>query len=202
MSCEPRPIATRTSHSDPEAPLTTVAYSAEATGASAPLTLSASRRLRRVVSGLVAAVVLVGGWFLLAPVAIGGPTSYVVTQGVSMLPRFQPNGLVLTRAQNSYHVGEIVAYHNHQLKAVVMHRIVARDGSRYVMKGDNNDFRDSYHPTRSDLIGREWISIPHGGAFFQFLRKPIVFGVIIGVLSMISASAYAPRKSRRRRRHG
>jgi signal peptidase I len=165
--------------------------------------VSRRQRLRGAPSALVAVAVVAIGWFVFAPVAIGGPTSYVVTDGISMLPHFKANGLVLTRAEGSYHVGEVAAYHNLDLHAVVMHRIVAIDGDRYVFKGDNNSFQDSYHPTKSQIVGKESEYIPNVGSVLSFLRKPFTFGLIIGLLGVIAASAYMPSQSRRRRRrHG
>ena len=51
-------------------------------------------------------------WYFFAPPALGGSTTYVFTDGVSMEPRFHTGDLVLVRSQSSYHVGEIVAYRN------------------------------------------------------------------------------------------
>lgn len=116
-----------------------------------------------------------------------------------MLPRFHADSLVITRKQDSYHVGEVVAYHNHQLHAVVMHRIVARDGDRFVFKGDNNDFRDRYHPTKADLVGREWVYWPGAGRYLVWLRDPMTFAVVVGLVALLSVRPQ--KRSRRRRRH-
>lgn len=117
-----------------------------------------------------------------------------------MLPHFHAGGLVITKERSSYHVGEVVAYHNSELHAVVMHRIVAIDGDRYVFKGDNNDFRDSYHPTASQLVGQEWIYWPSGGKYLHLLRTPFLFAILMAFLGVI---AFRPEHSkiRRRRRH-
>jgi signal peptidase I len=156
------------------------------------------RRVAIVAAGVVLAVV---AWAFLGPVALGGPASYVVTDGVSMLPHFKADGLVITHERDSYHVGEIVAYHNHYLHTVVMHRIVALDGERYVFKGDNNSSPDGYHATRADLIGEEWLYWPGGGGLLKKVRQPVAFAVIIGLLGLFAAQGFAPRRSRRRTRH-
>ena len=137
---------------------------------------------------------------MFAPPVIGGSTSYVVTHGASMLPSFVPNSLVITREQDDYRVGDVVAYHNEQLDAVVLHRIVARDDDRYVFRGDNNDYLDSYHPTESKLIGEEWLYWPAGGKYLLLLRDPAVFGGIIGLVTLFSLVPAAHRPRRRRHR--
>ncbi len=118
-----------------------------------------------------------------------------------MLPHFRADGLVITRARDSYHVGEVVAYHNHKLHAVVMHRIVARDGSRYVFKGDNNNYRDRYHATKTDLVGQEWVYWPGAGKYLKDVRSPVTFGIVMAILALIASTAFTPQRSRRRRRH-
>jgi signal peptidase I len=156
-------------------------------------------RVRSVLRWLVGACLAVLLWALFAPTAIGGPAAYVVTDGTSMLPHFHGDGLVVTHTRSSYDVGMVVAYHNAELHAVVMHRIVARDGDRYVFKGDNNDFRDKYHATRADLVGQEWIYWPGAGRYLQWLRSPLFFGSLIFAITLIGMRS--PRAPRRRRRH-
>lgn len=152
----------------------------------------------RSLSGIAISAFALGFWLLLGPVAIGGPASYVITDGISMLPNFHGDGLVITQRQDQYHVGEVVAYHNEQLHAVVMHRIVGRDGKRFVFKGDNNDFRDQYHPTKAELVGKEWVYWPGAGRYLLMLRDPWTFAVIIGGITML---AFAGSDRSRRRRH-
>lgn len=156
-------------------------------------------RLKKTLAFLASAAVLALGWTVLGPTSVGGQASYVVTDGISMLPHFRADGLVITRVRDSYALGDVVAYHNAQLHAVVMHRIVGRDGDRFIMKGDNNDFYDSYHPTGGDIVGQEWVYVPRVGQYFRWLRKPVTFGVLIGLLTLIAVRV--PRHSRRRRRH-
>jgi signal peptidase I len=162
---------------------------------------SRARRGATVFAGCAVFALFLGFWFTLAPTTIGGRASYVVVEGTSMLPHFRADGLVLMRAQGNYHVGEVVAYHNRQLHEVVMHRIVARDGDHYVFQGDNNNFRDSYHPAKADLVGKEWMYWPGGGTYLQAVRSPVSFGLIVAVLGLIAGTAFVPSTNRKRRRH-
>lgn len=115
-----------------------------------------------------------------------------------MEPRFHTGDLALVRPQASYRVGEIVAYHSNLLDTVVLHRIVARQGSLYVFKGDNNDFIDPRAVRRAELIGKLWVHIPHGGVVLAMVHTPIAIALLIAVLGF--ALVFGAGKARRRRR--
>ena len=144
---------------------------------------------------------LVGlGWFYLAPSRIGGFTTYVTTHGVSMEPRFHTGDLALVRPAGQYKVGDVVAYHSSLLHMVVMHRIVAIHGGHYTFKGDNNNFLDPVHPTRSQLVGKLWVHLPRAGVLLNWLHTPMVDGVMFGFLGLILLSSFGEKERRRRRR--
>lgn len=155
---------------------------------------------RRAWSLLATAAVLAAAWLLLAPPQLGGSTSYVIASGVSMLPRFHAGDVVVLRRQASYHPGEVAAYHNQQLGVVVMHRIIASRGGRYVFRGDNNDFTDSYQPTRAQIVGAEWVRLPGAGRYLLTLHQPLVAGAALALLWVFSFSPQASSR-RQRRRH-
>ena len=157
------------------------------------------RRSRKLLTTTAGLIVLAGAWFYLAPVQLGGSTSYVVTHGISMEPRFHTGDLAILRSQPSYHVGEIVAYHNYKLHRTVLHRIIARDGSRYVFKGDNNNFVDPEHPAASQLIGALWVHIPRVGGVLQSVRSPALIGLLLAVGVILLTGVAAARQGRRRR---
>lgn len=158
---------------------------------------------KRVLRYAVWAAMIVGLWFAMAPVQIGGYDSYVITDGTSMLPHIHGGGLVITRKDSNYRVGEVVAYHNAQLgNAVILHRIIKIDNGRYTFKGDNNKEADLYPPLKDKLVGREWIYWPSGGQFAKNLRVPYVGAAIIGLLTLFAfAGDFTSASPRRRRRH-
>lgn len=152
----------------------------------------------------VLATIAVGilAWEALAPPQLGGSTSYVITTGISMLPRYHAGDLVLLRREATYHIGEVAGYHNGQLGVTVMHRIVAVEGAHYLFKGDNNDFIDSFHPTAAQIVGAEWIHLPGWGSFLLTLRTPLVGAVVLGVMWLfVFWPRSGSRRQRRRRRH-
>lgn len=165
-------------------------------GTSTRLSTHKLRTPLRVATTLALVYVM---WLGLAPVQLGGSASYVVTEGTSMLPRFKADGLVITRVQDEYRVGQVVAYHNREMHAIVMHRIMARDGNRYVFKGDNNNFVDEYQPTQLDIVGKEIVYWPGVGRYLKVFRDPINFAIAIALIALFSLRV--PRRSRRRRRH-
>jgi signal peptidase I len=144
--------------------------------------------------------VAIPAWLYFAPTNVGGTTRYVATSGVSMEPRFHTGDLAIVRPASSYRVGEIAAYHSTLLHTIVLHRIVAIHGNRYVFKGDNNNFLDPINPTRSDLLGTLWIHIPHGGIFLKDVHNPFVAGVLAAVILMFAVFGFGERKRRRNRR--
>jgi signal peptidase I len=164
--------------------------------------LQAMRRhpLKKLLAVTLGLIVLGSLWFYFAPAPLGGSTTYVVTHGVSMEPHFHTGDLAIVRSQSSYHVGEVVAYHNKELHTIVLHRIIGRDGNRYIFKGDNNDFIDFEHPAASQLIGALWLHIPGAGATLQSIRSPALVGILVGAGLLLSMGGVFVRRRRLRRR--
>lgn len=156
----------------------------------------------RLLAALPSLVLCITAWVIFAPTQLGGPVSYAVTSGVSMLPNFHAGDLVLLRSQPSYHVGEVAGYHNGRLGVTVMHRIVAVDGDHYVFKGDNNTWVDSYQPTAGQIVGAEWIHLPGWGSVLLALRAPVAVAILLGLMWMVVFwPRSATRRERRRHRH-
>lgn len=154
-------------------------------------------------SGLATlALLIIAGvaWFYFAPTTIGGSTRYVMTRGVSMEPRFHTGDLAIVRPASEYRVGEVVAYWSTALKTVVLHRIIAKDGNSYEFKGDNNHFIDPVRPTRSELLGKLWLHVPHGGRVLQMLHTPIAAALMCAVLALLAIFGVKEGGRRRRRR--
>jgi signal peptidase I len=161
-------------------------------------------KTHRLRSGLITgALLLLAGafWLFLAPPIIGGSTSYVITSGVSMEPHFHTGDLAIVRAADDYRVGEVVAYHSTLLHVVVLHRIIAIQGGRYVVKGDNNNFVDPTRPTRSQLIGALWVHIPRGGRVFGALHSPITAAVLCGLVALLLIGTGETKRRRDGRRN-
>ncbi|HUB73824.1 MAG TPA: signal peptidase I [Solirubrobacteraceae bacterium] len=159
-----------------------------------------TRPIRWLISGVIGLFVAGCAWYCLAPTSLGGSATYVVTHGVSMEPRFHTGDLAIVRSQSHYRVGEIAAYRNKMLGTVVLHRIVGREGDRYLFKGDNNHFVDFEHPLGNQLIGALWLHLPGAGADLHSIRSPALVGLLAlaGAL-LLFGGAFVRRRGRARR---
>jgi signal peptidase I len=154
------------------------------------------KRWRRGLAGALLLVVLYAT-AALWPAALGGATNYVTTHGSSMEPGFHQGDLALVRRSNHYDVGDIVAYRGQTLKGVtVLHRIVGKTATGYRFKGDNNSFVDPDTPTQSQLIGKLWVHVPHGGRVLAALR--VALPLLLGGLALLGGGAATVRNRKRR----
>src|SRR5206468_1471006 len=80
----------------------------------------------------------------------------------------------IVRPASGYAVGDAVAYRSATLHTVVLHRIVAVEGGRFRMRGDNNSWLDPDRVPPSDVVGRLAGRVPHGGDLLLQLRQPFV----------------------------
>lgn len=143
-----------------------------------------ARVLRRVVDSLLA----VGGIGLLSLVVLvgSGTLGWVVTTGDSMAPRLAGGDVVVLRSAGDYEVGDVVAYDSPDLGRVVLHRIVDIEGARYVTRGDDNGWVDSYRPSSAEITGRELLHLPGVGHLARPLFDPMVAAVVVGAAAVVA----------------
>jgi signal peptidase I len=156
---------------------------------------------RRLSAGVLAAVLALLVWVFLAPPALGGQTSYVVTRGVSMQPVFHTGDLALVRQRNSYEVGDVIAYRSRTLGITVLHRIVSGDAQGFRTQGDNNSWIDPDVVPADEVIGELWVQAPGLGAHLRAgLLVPVA--LLIGVAAIVFPVRARRRHRRRSRRKG
>ncbi len=119
---------------------------------------------------------------VLAPTQLGGPVNYVIVDGNSMEPGFHLGDLLLVRTEASYRVGDAVTYQNAELGSYVFHRIIGTQLDRFILKGDNNAWEDSYHPGQDEIVGKLWTHIPKLGKAIEWVRLPIHLAMVMGLL--------------------
>jgi signal peptidase I len=144
-------------------------------------------------------------WFLvLRPQQLGGPAAYILVSGTSMEPGLQPADLVVVWSAESYVSGDIVAYRIPEGQPAsgfqVIHRIVGGDAERgFVMRGDNTNGPDQWHPARVDILGRQLVRLPAVAQVLMILRHPLVLAGLAGILAtMWLLQRPAVRRSRPR----
>jgi signal peptidase I len=124
-------------------------------------------------------------WIAFAPAKIGGQTSYVMVNGISMEPNYHTGDLVIVRKAQTYQIGDVVTYHDPEMGAYVIHRIIGVEQGQFIIKGDNNSWVDAYQPTPDEIIGKQWVYAPKAGKAMLWLRKPINLSLTILLLGGI-----------------
>lgn len=151
------------------------------------------RRTGRIVRRVLLVAVVAGWWFTLAPRMIGGPTTWTVVSGTSMLPRYHTGDLVVARRQPSYHLGETViasvdgGHIVHQL-----HSGSARTG--WHTKGINKNTPDLWTIPNRDVLGEAWFMIPGAGTDLRWLGTA-TGRILVAALLAVFVAAW-PRKRR------
>lgn len=133
--------------------------------------------LKSLAAMIVVAVLAIVG-VALRPTSLGGPMHAIVVSGESMEPAYRTGDLVITRAQPDYEVGDIVAYRVDG-GGQVIHRIIGRDGDRFLTQGDNRARPDEWTPTAEQIIGAGWVQLPGAGNLLASLRSPVPFALTV-----------------------
>lgn len=135
-------------------------------------------------------------WVIFAPMSLGGQAAYVIINGNSMSPVYAQGDLVILQRVSAPQIGDIIAYRHPEIGPII-HRIIDFSGNKFIFKGDNNDWIDSYQPSQDELIGQAWIHIPRLGEGIRWLRQPLAMAALtalIGGLFMIDQFRSPARK--------
>jgi signal peptidase I len=156
---------------------------------------------RLFLRGLCVAL-FVGWFFLLRPVVLGGPASYVLVGGQSMEPTIHAGSLVIAFAASDYRVGDVVVYRVPEGDVAagrqVIHRIVGgstTDG--LLLEGDNAGATDIWHPTGANVLGTAAFAIPAVADLIVFIRSPIVVASFAAALAAYAVLSTGVRPSAR-----
>jgi signal peptidase I len=158
------------------------------------------RRLLRIIEVGAAAAFVIGWAVTLRPASLGGPATYVVVRGDSMLPGFHSGDLAILQAGRDYEQGDAIGYRVPAGEVgagqVVVHRIVGGDGQAgYVMEGDNNPAPDPWLPREGDVAGKVWLLLPGVGRAIVIAHQPAVAGALaVSLLVMVVRARRPPAR--------
>jgi signal peptidase len=153
------------------------------------------RLVTRIAPMAVAALVVACGWPFFGPAELGGPSRYVIIDGSSMEPGLRAGDLVVARVDRDADVGDAVLYRDPTLHVNVLHRIVRKEGGRFVLKGDANDFLDATQPARDEVRGELWFSVPYVGSAVVWTREPVHAAVLVFVLALALLAGGGARRA-------
>ncbi len=149
----------------------------------------------RIIQSVLVLLFVLVAWVIFLPMQFGGNLTYIVITGSSMEPLFHEGDFVIADVQAEYKVGDIVIYLHPDVGRVI-HRIIDREGDRFVLKGDNNSWIDGYYPSREEIIGKYRYFIPKIGKYFLKLRQPWLFSLFSGLsVFIIGVSMVNPPQS-------
>ena len=150
------------------------------------------RLVPRVARWGAIAVLLFAGYAMFAPRSLGGSTTFVVVDGTSMLPTLGGGDLVILHEAETYEPGDVIAFHSRLLDRVVIHRIIGVEQSRFITRGDGNDWTDADRPRRGDVLGEHWVRIPGAGRLLGRLQDPWIAALAAATVAFLLWGGRAP----------
>ena len=106
-----------------------------------------------------------------------------IVEGGSMEPTIPRGAVVLTRAESSYEIGDVVTYQRRTDERATTHRLVetvtVEDESAFLTQGDANNVVDNDPVLEVEIAGRVLFHIPYVGYLFSFFRTPFGFLVLV-----------------------
>ena len=151
-------------------------------------------RARRLVL-VISLLAVVGAWWItLAPRSIGGPGTFVVVSGKSMLPLLHTGDLVIARQQSSYHLGEVVVVFIDG--GEVIHRLWAGNAKvGWTTKGINKLTPDLWTIPNKDVLGTKWLVVPNVGGWVRWAGTATGRSALAAALALFVV--LMPRRDRR-----
>ena len=99
---------------------------------------------------------------------LGGLRSFDVLTG-SMEPNVHVGSIIFTKPAQIYNVGDIIAFKRGDI--TVTHRIFGVKNGQFVTKGDANNSPDPQLVSLSQIIGKNFYTIPYFGRLISFVKS-------------------------------
>lgn len=130
-------------------------------------------RLFFAVLGLAGLLLLILPW--------AGISVDMVLSG-SMEPKIRTGGLVFTdTSRKDPQIGDIITYSLND--SFVTHRVIRREGSILITKGDANDGEDLAPVSAEQVLGTVVFTIPFLGYMAAFMRRKTIWAICILMIS-------------------
>jgi signal peptidase len=172
-----------------------------------PVVAGRTRRFRgpslaREVAILTPLLALLVAWFvMLRPTYLGGSSTLVKVSGSGMEPTLRDGDLAVVRERASYGPGDVVALNVPQedgSSAIVVRRIVGGSASSgFVVRGDDRDAADPWHPGHERVIGQVWFRVAAGGRLLGWLQQPVALAGLAAlvIVTFVLAGGRSTRRS-------
>ncbi|MGZ4389838.1 MAG: signal peptidase I [Gaiellaceae bacterium] len=174
------------------------------------LSVEAPRRRSGLYRGFVVVetvvLALVVGFLIFGRAGfVGSPVSYAVVSGHSMEPAFRTGDVAFLVRAGSYRKGDVIGYRIPKggpgAGLIIIHRIIGGDAREgYVMQGDNKPSPDPWRPRPADVVGRERLLVPKIGLLVRYVRTPMGFAALAGLMTLTIALGGAGHERRREER--
>ena len=114
-----------------------------------------------------------------------------IVYGGSMQPAMKLGSLAVIQPvqPQDVGVGDAITYSSTQSTTVTTHRVIEVIDNGGILsfrtKGDANEDPDAYTVPAENVVGRVWLSVPYVGYAMDFVKKPLGFGLLIGIPAAI-----------------
>lgn len=114
-----------------------------------------------------------------------------IVYGGSMEPAIKLGSVAVIQEVNPQHisVGDVITYRSSTgSNMVTTHRVlevINGESLSFHTKGDANENADVYTVPAENVVGRVWMSVPYAGYFMDFIKKPLGFGLLIGLPALL-----------------
>jgi signal peptidase len=132
----------------------------------------------------IGGVLVIAALLAFSFVPIPGNYKVLVVQSGSMEPAIKTGGIVVSKPQESYQVGDVISYLDRESKKNITHRIYSVEESAggvssYITKGDANNAPDPQAITNDRIVGKVIFTLPYVGYAVDTVKKPYGFLAII-----------------------
>jgi signal peptidase len=153
------------------------------------------KTLGQILYWLVLVVlIIISGFTVLSSPKISGSYRLMVVLSGSMEPKIHTGSIVFVKPTTDYKKGDVISFSDSQDSSIsTTHRIndiINKDGEvLYTTKGDANNIADSNQIKKSQIIGKEYFSIPYIGYVVNFAKTQL--GLIVLIIIPTSIIVYS-----------